>query len=290
MFFRCLQRGFEKNSAQALASELFGKIEAMKLAIGSGDALDAVDEDDTALVALDGWKELEPGRADDDTLAFGHPKEVSAVEVVVLEVIHIGAVSVLIPWEAELFVNLLDHAGNARLVASLCQAELYLREILGRIARVMRYGHCMRAILTLLVAASLVASPLSAMAGHQGPPPPGRPGFGGPGGPGGRPRGDFDAKILDSLHLNAGQKAKIKKLKDKRRAEFEKVFGKPGSRPPGPPPAGDREKFRAVMEKSRASYRAGLQKILTKSQWAKYEAETAKMRAQFRQRGPGPRN
>ena len=127
----------------------------------------------------------------------------------------------------------------------------------------------------------MAATVLAPAAGlRQGPPPPGQ---GGPGGPGGPRRGGFDDKILESLHLTASQKAKVKALKDKQRTQMMKMFGQrppqggPGGRGPGGP---DREKFRAAMEKGRAKYLAGLKKILTKQQFAKYEVAAKKARAE----------
>lgn len=121
-------------------------------------------------------------------------------------------------------------------------------------------------------------------------------GMGGPGGPGGR----FDPKEMiarmekredgwfDQIKVNASQKAKIKKLRADRDAKRMKLFSsiKPGQMP-------DRDKMKAESDKIRDAWDAGLSKILTKEQMAKFkelrEKDRGRMRGESRGRPNGPR-
>ena len=157
------------------------------------------------------------------------------------------------------------------------------------------------------------AGPGGAKGGAQG----GQRGPGGPGGPGGGGmrrggRMKMDEEVLAKLNLTAGQKAKVKSLKEATQKKVQDLMktmgpgpgaagagkaggaGKPGAGGAGRPDPAKRkemqEKFKPIME----GYTKGLKGILTPPQFTAYEKGMKeamdKMRAQFgggKAGGPG---
>lgn len=88
-----------------------------------------------------------------------------------------------------------------------------------------------------------------------------------------RPTTEQQMKAFDDYNLSSAQKQKLQALYKERDAKFEK--NKPSGERPQPPKDGqkpDDSKMKAQFEKENKEFDGKIQKILTKEQYTKYQA------------------